>query len=148
MCLREKLKVYEGTKEYQAHMGYYCNGKFWVYKCSENKDTIGYGHLLKASESFSNGINEDEADKLLDKDIGIAKRDLSTLNLKLPQDWEDFMVIMIFQLGLGGTKKFKKMIIALQNNNYTEAIKQAKDSLWYRQTPNRLDQMIKDLINK
>lgn len=148
MWLREKLKVYEGTKEYQAHMGYYRNGKFWVYKCSENKDTIGYGHLLKSSESFLNGINEDEADKLLDKDIGIAKRDLSTLNLKLPKDWEDFMIIMIFQLGLGGTKKFKKMIIALQNNNYTEAIKQAKDSLWYRQTPNRLNQMIKDLINK
>nr|WP_308219177.1 glycoside hydrolase family protein [Pseudescherichia sp. L3] len=58
------------------------------------------------------------------------------------------MVIMIFQLGLGGVQKFKKMIAALKTQNYSEAIKQAKDSLWYRQTPNRIDSMISQLRNK
>jgi hypothetical protein len=37
------------------------------------------------------------------------------------------------------------MIAALQVNNYPEAIKQMRDSLWYRQTPNRVDAMIKEL---
>ncbi|MCR4457054.1 hypothetical protein NR795_04585 [Pseudescherichia sp. L3] len=55
---------------------------------------------------------------------------------------------MIFQLGLGGVQKFKKMIAALKTQNYSEAIKQAKDSLWYRQTPNRIDSMISQLRNK
>jgi hypothetical protein len=39
---------------------------------------------------------------------------------------------MVFQLGLSGTIKFKKMIQALRDKNYKEAIKQAKDSLWYQ----------------
>jgi lysozyme len=66
----------------------------------------------------------------------------------MPKDWQGFMIIMIFQLGLSGTMKFKKMIEALRDANYPEAIKQAKDSLWYRQTPNRVNAMIAQLTNK
>lgn len=40
------------------------------------------------------------------------------------------------------------MIAALKVQDYKEAIKQAKDSLWYRQTPNRLNDMVKQLVNK
>ncbi|HAU5600992.1 TPA: glycoside hydrolase family protein [Citrobacter koseri] len=150
MDLKDRLIIYEGTKEYQRTRGYYKNGKFWMYKDSEGYDTIGYGHLVLNSEreKFKNGITPMDADLLLAWDIDRTKRDVATLGLSLPKDWEDFMIIMTFQLGLGGVKKFKKMIAALKAQNWKEAINQAKDSLWYRQTPNRLNDMIKQLKNK
>ncbi|MDE9578784.1 glycoside hydrolase family protein [Citrobacter koseri] len=150
MDLKDRLIIYEGTKEYQMTRGYYKNGNFWMYKDSEGYDTIGYGHLVLNSErkKFKNGITPMDADLLLAWDIDRTKRDVATLGLSLPKDWEDFMIIMTFQLGLGGVKKFKKMIAALKAQNWKEAINQAKDSLWYRQTPNRLNDMIKQLKNK
>lgn len=68
--------------------------------------------------------------------------------MNLPYDWNDFIIIMTFQLGIVGVKKFRRMLAALQANNYSEAIKQAKDSLWYKHTPNRVDSMITALTNK
>ncbi|MDV0678305.1 glycoside hydrolase family protein [Citrobacter freundii] len=148
MGIREKLIKYEGTKQYQSHIGTFRNGKFQVYKCSEGYNTVGYGHLVLQGENFMNGITEDEANTLLDKDIGIARTQVRTLGLDLPPDWEEFMIIMVFQLGIGGVRKFKKMLAALKDKNWKEAIRQAKDSLWYKQTKNRVDEMVDDLINK
>ncbi|MDX7507808.1 glycoside hydrolase family protein [Citrobacter sp. S39] len=150
MDLKQRLINYEGTKEYQQTRGYYKQGKFWMYKDSEGYDTIGYGHLVLNSEreKFKDGITPIDADLLLAWDIDRTKKDVQTLGLTLPKDWEDFMIIMVFQLGLSGTKKFKKMIAALQKQDWKEAINQAKDSLWYRQTPNRLNDMVKNLEHK
>lgn len=148
MDIKTRLKEYEGTVAYQAKMKYYRNGKFYPYNDSEGFATIGYGHLIKRGEDFSTGLTEAQADALLDKDIAIARTNLKVLQLTLPDDWNDFIIIMIFQLGLGGVQKFRKMIAALKTQNYSEAIKQAKDSLWYRQTPNRIDSMISQLRNK
>lgn len=146
--LKTRLKQYEGTKEYQTKMKYYRNGKFYPYADSLGFQTIGYGHLITRGENYSDGISEVLADELLNHDIMIAKHNLDTLDIWFPNDWRDFMVIMIFQLGLTGVQKFQKMLKALKERNYTEAIKQAKDSRWYKQTPNRVDQMISELTNK
>jgi hypothetical protein len=106
-----------------------------------NVATIGFGHKVLPGENFTNGITELEASTLLDKDISIARSQLVKLNLShLPSDWNDLLVIMLFQLGLTGTMRFKKMIAALQVNNYPEAIKQMRDSLWYKQTQTGLTQ--------
>ncbi|MDA8518956.1 glycoside hydrolase family protein [Citrobacter sp. Igbk 16] len=150
MDLKQRLINYEGSMEYQKTRGYYKQGKFWMYKDTEGYDTIGYGHLVLNSEreKFKAGITPMDADLLLAWDIDRTKKDVQSLGLKLPKDWEDFMIIMVFQLGLAGTKKFRKMIAALEKQDWKEAINQAKDSLWYRQTPNRLNDMIKELKNK
>ncbi|ELE9039825.1 glycoside hydrolase family protein [Enterobacter cloacae] len=148
MDLKTRLKEYEGSRAYQTRMGYFRNDKYYPYKDTEGFLTVGFGHKVLPNENFNNGITEIEALRLLDKDIAIATSQLSKLNLTIPKDWQDFMIIMIFQLGLSGTMKFKKMIQALRDVNYKEAIKQAKDSLWYRQTPNRVNAMIAQLTNK
>ncbi|AKF37328.1 glycoside hydrolase family protein [Yersinia enterocolitica] len=144
MDLKTQLKSYEGTKSYQATKGYYKNDKFWTYVDSLGYPTIGYGHLVLKGESFSNGLTEAEADRLLDKDIGIARLGVASLKLNLPLDsrWNDFLVMMVFQLGLAGTKGFKRFLSALSNGNYATAILEVKDSKWYRQTPNRVESMI------
>jgi lysozyme len=148
MDVKSRLKEYEGSKAYQQKLGYYRDGKFWVYKDSLQKDTIGYGHLVLPGENFSNGLTEQEADALLDRDIAIAKGQLSKLNISVPDDWSDFLLIMLFQLGLGGVQKFRGMLQALRDQNYPRAVIEARDSLWYRQTPNRVNQMIAVLTNK
>ncbi|ENS4895087.1 glycoside hydrolase family protein [Salmonella enterica] len=150
MNIKERLWLYEGSQEYQTTRGYFKQGKFWMYEDTEGYLTIGAGHKVLPSEQekFKSGITPLDADLLLAWDIDRTKKDVQSLGLTLPKDWEDFMVIMVFQLGLAGTKKFRKMIAALKVQDYKEAIRQAKDSLWYRQTPNRLNDMVNQLTNK
>lgn len=149
MDMKEQLKIYEGTKQYQTKLGYYKNGKFWTYKDSLGFSTIGYGHLVLKGEDFTQGLTDVEADKLLDFDIAIALSDVLSLGLNLPKQskWNDFMVLMVFQLGLTKTRQFKKFLAALKAGNYATAIIEVKDSNWYRQTPNRVDQMIRAVLN-
>lgn len=148
MDLKGRLWIYEGTKQYQTKMNYFRNGKFYPYKDSLGKLTIGCGHLVLKNEIFNDGITEKEADILLSRDLANVILEVQSLGLDVPDDWNDFLIIMTFQLGINGVKKFRKMINALQVKNFREAIVQAKDSLWYRQTPNRVDDMIRQLTNK
>lgn len=145
MNIKDRLRVYEGTKSYQEKLGYYRNGKFWIYKDTLNKSTIGYGHLVLPDEDFSAGISEMEADTLLSRDLANAVLQVQSLKLNVPDDWKDFLVIMVFQLGINGVKKFRKMISALESKNYSEAVIQVRDSIWYLQTPNRINDMVKEL---
>ncbi|CNH80631.1 Phage-related lysozyme (muraminidase) [Yersinia pekkanenii] len=145
MELKAKLKEYEGTKAYQTKFGYFKNDKFWVYKCSEGFPTIGYGHLvLRNEKAYYDGITEHQADLLLEQDIEIARTGVNSLKLNLPPEsrWNEFLIMMIFQLGLAGTKQFKRFLAALSTGNYATAILEVKDSKWYRQTPNRVESMI------
>lgn len=140
--IKERLRLYEGTLEYQKHLGYYRNGKFCVYLDSVSKPTIGYGHLIQKGEDFSNGLTPIEADILLAKDIEKAKVGLRTLNLgTLPRDIEDYLVIMVFQLGMTGTSKFKKLLAAAKIADRDGMRRESKDSLWYKQTKSRVDDM-------
>lgn len=148
MELKERLKIYEGSREYQAKFKYFRDGKFYPYADSLGKMTVGYGHLITKNEDFSGGLTEAEADALLDTDIAIAVTAVEKLGLTVPSDWNDFLVLMIFQLGLAGVQKFEKMLAALRVQNYSQAVKQAKDSLWARQTPFRVLDMIGQLKNK
>ena len=55
----------------------------------------------------------------------------------LSDDRKVVVLSMIYQMGLVGVLKFKNMIKALESRNWKEAEKQALDSLWARQTPER-----------
>lgn len=53
MDIKDRLAIYEGTKEYQATKGYFKQGRFWIYKDSLGFPTIGYGHLIQKDEDYS-----------------------------------------------------------------------------------------------
>lgn len=140
--LKARLWKYEGDQLYQAHKGYYRQGKYYPYKDSLGYLTVGAGHLIQKGEDFSNGITPIEADILLAHDIEKAKAGLRTLNLgTLPKDIEDYLVIMVFQLGLSGTSKFKKLLAAAKIGDREGMRRESMDSLWYKQTKNRVDDM-------
>lgn len=111
------------------------------YVCSAGKLTIGIGRNL-----VGKGISEREARFLLDNDIQECYDDLLPLfiNFELIQDSIQHVLLdMRFQLGAAGFRKFKKMITAVNNRNQEEMIKQMKDSNWYKQTPGRVEKLIK-----
>ncbi|EIW1680249.1 MULTISPECIES: glycoside hydrolase family protein [Klebsiella] len=142
MDLKCRLKEYEGTIAYQTKLGYFRNGKFFPYSDSLGFRTVGYGHLIKPGENFSTGLSPNDAEALLDKDIAVARTGLSTLRLgTLPADIEDYLVIMIFQLGVNGVSKFRKLLAAAKAGDRNGMRRESVDSLWYRQTPNRVRDM-------
>ena len=129
----EVLKVEEGSKviggkhiAYQDHLGYW---------------TLGYGRLIDPSK-IGAGISEQEAEIFLINDINNCieecQRNFSWFHIS-PERVKEGLIYMCFQLGLPTLKKFKKCLLALEQENYEEAANQCLDSAWAKQTPRRAD---------
>lgn len=116
--------------------------KLFPYKCTAGKLTIGVGRNLEDC-----GISEKEAFYLLNEDIKACHDDLDLYFFPhqfdmFPEQVQNVLMSMRFQLGHDGFKGFKKMIFAFKDENYHEATMQMKYSKWYRQTPNRAEELI------
>lgn len=145
--LKERIKENEGSLLYQTHLGTFKNNKFFKYKCSMGVWTIGYGHAIKASENFDDGITEAQAEAMLLEDIKVAQSYARQIHIDPHDEVNDVLTEMIFQLGYSGAKKFKKMIQALKAGDYKQAAVEMRDSKWFQQTPRRVQQHI-DVLNK
>lgn len=119
--------------------------KLKPYRCTEGKLTIGVGRNLDDV-----GITEGEADFMLTTDI---RRVIDQIDRNWPF-WRGMsdnrriaLCSMCFQLGVYGLSKFKKMLAAMEDEDWNEAAAQALDSHWARQTPqraHRVARMIKE----
>lgn len=120
--LRNLLIKHEGIK-----------GK--VYYDTEGIATIGIGRNLEDV-----GVSVDEAMLMLDNDI---KRVLYQCwhefrwFADLSEDRQCVVASMVFNLGLEGFMKFKKMIAAIEREDFTEAACQMVDSKWATQVKGR-----------
>lgn len=113
------------------------------YRCTAGKLTIGVGRNLDDA-----GISVDESRMLLKNDIDACCIDLSRMLFprqfgSFPELIQRVLVDMRFQLGRKGFRSFKGMIVAFQAYDYRDAIREMKNSLWYRQCPNRADNLIR-----
>lgn len=62
--------------------------------------TVGYGHLIKNSENFNEGLTEDEAGLLLADDVRWAERAVEELvKVDLSQNEFDALVSLVFNIG-------------------------------------------------
>lgn len=127
--LIEQLKVHEGLR-------------LKVYKCTEQYNTIGYGRNLD-----TNGITKDEAETMLVNDIIKVMEALHDKGLLQDhtQPRKDVLINMAFQMGVSGLLRFQNMILALDERNYSEAARQMLDSRWAKQTPNRANELAKQM---
>jgi len=143
--LLEEVKEFEGTIAYQTAVGYYRNGKFWIYKDSLGYPTIGYGHLITAADNFGGGIDEAQADALLQKDLVRTVRDAQSLyaqyNMKTPYICQIVLTEMCFQMGKGKVAKFKNTLKAMADGDYKGAAAGIRNSAWYKQTTRRAEIM-------
>ena len=84
-----------------------------------------------------------DLEEVFDKDFNIAKSNANQLIKGLPIHHQAKCVIieMVFQLGIGGVSKFKKMWKALKQNDYQIASEEMLDSKWAKQTPKRAEEL-------
>lgn len=73
-----------------------------TYSDSAGNPTIGYGHKLGRGESYPNGINEGQAESLLQNDLQTAEKSVRDL-VKVPLSDNQFLALRdwVFNLGAG-----------------------------------------------
>ena len=109
--------------------------------------TVGWGHKMESVSPsiLENGITQDEADHLLEVDIEIAKNGVSRLPAMVLNNCNEVrrgvLIEMCFQLGYSGVLKFKRMLRAIQNNDFERAANEMVFSLWHEQTPGRCEEL-------
>ena len=134
--------MYEELKEQiKEHEGFVPR----TYKDSLGKRTIGFGHLCVEPEQWDDDkeYTREELERVFDKDFDEALKNAESLIGQRSINFiaKQVIIEMVFQLGIGGVGKFKKMWSALDSEDYGEASFQMMDSLWAKQTPNRAEKL-------
>ena len=136
--LKERIKSNEGfsSKPYKDQLGYL---------------TIGYGHLILPNENIllKKQINKKELEEIFEKDFKKALSDFNSAfkSLTLNEKESELLIEMIFQLGIKGCLKFKNLIKNIKKGNKHLVCFDMMDSLWYKQTPNRVKTLINTFLN-
>tara|TARA_A100001015_G_scaffold285789_1_gene353723 strand:- start:19 stop:450 length:432 start_codon:yes stop_codon:yes gene_type:complete len=136
--LKKRIKLNEGfsLKPYKDQLGYL---------------TIGYGHLILLNEKIllKKKFKKKELEEIFEKDF---RKALSNFNNTLRsftsnKKEAELLIEMIFQLGIKGCLKFKNLIKNMRKGNKYLVCLDMMDSLWYKQTPNRVRNLIKIFLN-
>ena len=136
--LKERIKSNEGfsSKPYKDQLGYL---------------TIGYGHLILPNENIllKKQIHKKELEEIFEKDFNkaLSKFNKTFKSFNLNEKESDLLIEMIFQLGIKGCLKFKNLIKNIRKKNKHLVCFDMMDSLWYKQTPNRVKTLIKTFLN-
>lgn len=124
--LKQTLKRHEGVKHD-------------AYRCSAGYLTIGAGHNLDTMPISGRAI-----DVILEDDIEIAVRDIKRNIMyfdDLPEEVQEVLVNMCFNLGITRLMKFKNMFEAIQEESWSTAADEALDSKWARQVGARAEEL-------
>lgn len=117
------------------------NGKHVIYDDATGKPvasgaplpagaTIGYGHLVKPGEDFTNGITERQAIALLRSDIATAERDVqNNITSNLTQNQYDALVSLAYNIGTTGFKN-STVVKYINNPNFHSSIYSDLGSAW------------------
>jgi len=119
--LVENIKASEGFVEH-------------VYKDSLGIDTLGYGTKMP--------LDKEEAELLLKHRLGKKINHLlqeKPIVLRLPQEKQEVLFDLSYQLGVNGLLKFKRMWLALESFQYEAAAVELLDSRYAKQTPKRAE---------
>lgn len=155
LSIEEQLKIDEGSS-------------LTIYKDTKGYWTVGIGHLIKRDST----IHREEAIRLLDKELttyatngritpaeqsylfrkdlaavqkGIAHSSFYGVYQGLDPVRQSAIQNMVFQLGVLGVSKFRKMWAAIAKGDYSQAAKEGLDSTWFKQTPNRARRVMETL---
>ena len=132
--LKKRIKKNEGfsLKAYKDQLGFL---------------TIGYGHLILPSETnlLEKKIHKKELEKIFEQDFNKA---LNSFNDRLKiftsnKKETELLVEMVFQLGIKGVLRFKSLLKNMNKGNKHLVCFEMMDSLWYKQTPNRVKILVK-----
>ena len=131
--LTKQLRRDEGEvlHVYPDHLG------FW---------TIGVGRLIDKRKG--GGITAEESAYLLNNDIDRKDADLrrrAPWVSKLDDARYGVLLNMAFQMGVDGLLKFVNTLKMVEAGHYDAAGEGMRNSLWYKQTPERAERLIKQM---
>jgi lysozyme len=140
----EQLKIDEGVvyEVYKDHLGY---------------PTFGVGHLVLDSDpefgaEVGTPVTEERVKECFDRDIEIAVSECDRLYEDgvfgdLPDEVQQILVNMMFNMGRTRLSKFKKMHAAILEGDWKEAAVEGRDSQWHKQVTNRAERLMVRLEN-
>lgn len=119
-----------------------------VYLDSEGFWTIGVGCLVDARKG--GGLRDEEIDFIRDNRIALATSDVKHqfpwfVGLNEPR--QAVLISMCFQMGLSGLLGFKKALAAMRDERWADAEREMRDSLWFKQTPERAGRMAHQIFS-
>jgi GH24 family phage-related lysozyme (muramidase) len=138
----EQLKIDEGVvyELYNDHLGY---------------PTFGVGHLvLESDEEFGQPIgtpvDKERVRNCFERDLDIAISECELLYEDgrfgdLPDEVQQILVNMMFNMGRTRLSKFKKMHKAILESDWKTAAVEGRDSRWHKQVTNRAERLMKRL---
>ena len=136
--LRETLKVDEGVKNeiYLDHLGL---------------PTCGIGHLITEDDpehglEVGTHIDDERVNELFDQDVQVTLGECRLLYEDfdyLPEEAQQIIANMMFNMGRPRLSKFKKMKEAVDGRDWIEAGNQMMDSRWYKQVTTRADRLVR-----
>jgi lysozyme len=134
--LREQLKIDEGVKYeiYKDHLGY---------------DTFGIGHLVvkedsEFGQSVGTKVSEDRVNEVFEKDVQKMIKEAKILfpNFdSLPEEAQQVIVNMTFNMGRPRLSNFKKFIVYINESKWEEASKEMLNSAWAKQVGKRASRL-------
>ena len=141
--VRKQLEIDEGVvyEIYNDHLGY---------------PTFGIGHLVRETDPehdwvVGSFVSEERVQEAFEADLTVACSECSILYAsdwdQFPDEVQEILVNMLFNLGRTRLNKFKKMNAALRNRDWNTAAIEGRDSLWYRQVSNRAERLMTRMEN-
>ena len=139
--IREQLKIDEGViyEIYLDHLGY---------------PTCGIGHLITESDlehgkEVGTPVPEERVNLLFDIDLNTSIRECQVLYGDewegFPEEVQEILVNMVFNLGRPRLSQFKKMNAALAEGDWPTAAVEGRDSRWHKQVGNRAERLMSRL---
>jgi len=135
----EQLKIDEGVEYviYNDHLGY---------------PTFGVGHLIKESDEeygkpIGTPVDEERVRSCFERDLDTAERECEHLYGErefgcLPEQVQQILVNMMFNMGRTRLSKFKKMHAAIIKEDWKTAAIEGRDSRWHKQVTNRAERLM------
>ena len=135
----EQLKIDEGVvyEIYKDHLGY---------------PTFGVGHLVTESDpeqgqEVGTPVSEERVKDCFEKDLDTAINECELLYeegvfTNLPDEVQQILVNMMFNMGRTRLSKFKKMHAAILEGDWKTAAIEGRDSRWYNQVTNRAERLM------
>ena len=135
--LREQLKIDEGVKYeiYLDHLGL---------------PTFGIGHLVldsdvESGQAVGTAVSESRVNECFDKDVEVVLSECRILYSDfddLPEEVQQIIANMMFNMGRPRLSKFKGMKRGVDARDWMTAATEMVDSQWYRQVTNRADRLV------
>ncbi len=141
-----KTELIEKVKEdLVRHEGYVTE----IYLDTEHLPTFGIGHLVTEQDieygwPVGTPVTDERILQVFHDDVEVSYTDACTLFLNfssLPENVQRVCINMAFNLGRNRLSKFKNMITAVNEGNYSKAAEEMIDSKWYGQTGRRAKEL-------